>query len=35
MEGEKEIQKFETPTHNASHNVAGKQEEFESEELFV
>ena len=25
--------KIKTPTHNASHNVAGKQEEFESDEL--
>mgnify|MGYP001561581462 CR=1 FL=1 len=32
MEGEKEIQKIETPTHNASHNEAGKQKEVEEEE---
>lgn len=33
MEGEKEIINFETPAHNASHSVAGKQEEIEEEEF--
>ena len=35
MEGEKEIQKFETPAHNASHNEAGKQKEVEEEEFLA